>query len=144
MALFFQILICRTLKCEAFWSFAQAFWGACRSPAIGGRPPQMAKYPLAPKAPQRGSGNRTSGGFPVLCNTFPMSLPDFSLWQNTQRKTTSLCLSFFWPARKDSNLRPSESESDALSSWATGRYKICTLVLYHKQWFFSTCFGKIL
>ena len=27
----------------------------------------------------------------------------------------------FWPARKDSNLRPSESESDALSSCATGR-----------------------
>ena len=30
----------------------------------------------------------------------------------------------FWPARKDSNLRPSESESDALSSCATGRYSI--------------------
>ena len=28
----------------------------------------------------------------------------------------------FWPTRKDSNLRPSESESDALSSCATGRY----------------------
>ena len=27
----------------------------------------------------------------------------------------------FWPTRKDSNLRPSESESDALSSCATGR-----------------------
>ena len=30
----------------------------------------------------------------------------------------------FWPTRKDSNLRPSESESDALSSCATGRYEI--------------------
>ena len=29
----------------------------------------------------------------------------------------------FWPARKDSNLRPSESESDALSSCATGRWQ---------------------
>ena len=28
---------------------------------------------------------------------------------------------FVWPTRKDSNLRPSESESDALSSCATGR-----------------------
>ena len=28
----------------------------------------------------------------------------------------------FWPTRKDLNLRPSESESDALSSCATGRY----------------------
>ena len=27
----------------------------------------------------------------------------------------------FWPTRKDLNLRPSESESDALSSCATGR-----------------------
>ena len=32
----------------------------------------------------------------------------------------------FWPARQDSNLRPSESESDALSSCATGRYLIKT------------------
>ena len=30
----------------------------------------------------------------------------------------------FWPTRKDSNLRPSESESDALSSCATGRYEV--------------------
>ena len=30
---------------------------------------------------------------------------------------------FCWPTRKDSNLRPSESESDALSSCATGRNK---------------------
>ena len=27
-----------------------------------------------------------------------------------------------WPTRQDSNLRPQESESCALSSWATGRY----------------------
>ena len=33
-----------------------------------------------------------------------------------------------WPARKDSNLRPSESESDALSSCATGRYLIKTCI----------------
>ena len=39
---------------------------------------------------------------------------------------------FVWPTRKDSNLRPSESESDALSSCATGRYSVDTLVLYHK------------
>ena len=28
----------------------------------------------------------------------------------------------FWPTRQDSNLRPQESESCALSSWATGRF----------------------
>ena len=33
-------------------------------------------------------------------------------------------MSEVWPTRKDSNLRPSESESDALSSCATGRYEI--------------------
>ena len=39
-----------------------------------------------------------------------------------QRKKWSARLHFFlWPTRKDSNLRPSESESDALSSCATGR-----------------------
>ena len=38
--------------------------------AIGGRPPQRAKYPLASKAPRRGSGNHTSGGFPVPSNAF--------------------------------------------------------------------------
>ena len=36
---------------------------------------------------------------------------------------------FLWPTRKDSNLRPSESESDALSSCATGRYGIKFLIL---------------
>ena len=36
-----------------------------------------------------------------------------------------------WPARKDSNLRPSESESDALSSCATGRY--CLIIILHGQ-----------
>ena len=30
----------------------------------------------------------------------------------------------FWPTRMDSNHRPSESESDALSSCATGRCKM--------------------
>ena len=34
----------------------------------------------------------------------------------------------FWPTRQDSNLRPSESESDALSSWATGSYSVFRLV----------------
>lgn len=29
-----------------------------------------------------------------------------------------------WPARQDSNLRPQESESCALSSWATGSYSV--------------------
>ena len=35
-----------------------------------------------------------------------------------------------WPTRSDSNRWPSESESDALSSWATGRFWFA-LVLYH-------------
>ena len=39
------------------------------------------------------------------------------------KKIDKLKLVDFWPARQDLNLRPSESESDALSSCATGRYK---------------------
>ena len=35
---------------------------------------------------------------------------------------------FYWPTRKDSNLRPSESESDALSSCATGSYSSRCLI----------------
>ena len=38
-----------------------------------------------------------------------------------KRESTARVFSRFWPTRKDSNLRPSESESDALSSCATGR-----------------------
>ena len=36
-----------------------------------------------------------------------------------------------WPTRQDSNLRPQESESCALSSCATGRYIAC--ILYNKS-----------
>ena len=38
-----------------------------------------------------------------------------------KRKLTQKRKLWDWPTRKDSNLRPSESESDALSSCATGR-----------------------
>ena len=41
---------------------------------------------------------------------------------NPKTKSTRVGAFCFWPTRKDSNLRPSESESDALSSCATGRY----------------------
>ena len=34
-------------------------------------------------------------------------------------------LAFYWYARLDSNQRPSESESDALSNCATGAFTIC-------------------
>ena len=38
---------------------------------------------------------------------------------------------FDWYARCDSNARPSESESDTLSSWATGAYaKQCNEIYY--------------
>ena len=43
------------------------------------------------------------------------------------KNSTSRNLSNFWPTRQDSNLRPRESESRALSSCATGRY--CMSVL---------------
>ena len=39
----------------------------------------------------------------------------------SKTKSTREGCFLFWPTRKDSNLRPSESESDALSSCATGR-----------------------
>ena len=42
-------------------------------------------------------------------------------------KNTPLRGVFYWPTRKDSNLRPSESESDALSSCATGRERATRL-----------------
>ena len=45
----------------------------------------------------------------------------FSPSQIGQQKRHPRGVSFYWPTRKDSNLRPSESESDALSSCATGR-----------------------
>ena len=41
-----------------------------------------------------------------------------------KRKLTQKRKLWDWPTRKDSNLRPSESESDALSSCATGRYSV--------------------
>ena len=44
-----------------------------------------------------------------------------------KQKNTMKVFSCFWPTRKDSNLRPSESESDALSSCATGRNKLFLL-----------------
>ena len=37
------------------------------------------------------------------------------------------CVVFLWPARRDSNPRPSESESAAISSFATGGYSIICL-----------------
>ena len=46
-------------------------------------------------------------------------------------KKQVLRLAFFWPAQADSNRWPSESESDALSSCATGRYFIFPDLLYH-------------
>ena len=51
-----------------------------------------------------------------------------------KRKKTDkdfVLVGLLWPARKDSNLRPSESESDALSSCATGSY--CLIIILHGQ-----------
>ena len=42
-------------------------------------------------------------------------------WPKKSKEVNAL-LGFFWPTRQDLNLRPSESESDALSSCATGRF----------------------
>ena len=39
----------------------------------------------------------------------------------------------FWYARLDSNQRPSESESDALSSWATGACCLQRITVYQKM-----------
>ena len=54
------------------------------------------------------------------------------------KKTTCFNTPLFsWPAQQDSNLRPSESESGTLSSWATGRYPIAyyytTISLCHRH-----------
>ena len=39
----------------------------------------------------------------------------------------------FWPTRADSNRWPSESESDALSSCATGRYEYYSIIPQHPK-----------
>ncbi len=47
-----------------------------------------------------------------------------------------------WYARLDSNQRPSESESDALSNCATGAFTVCyyTIPFKKMQPFFETSF----
>ena len=50
------------------------------------------------------------------------SFKSYELRRNYQGRCRCTSLGS-WPTRKDLNLRPSESESDALSSCATGRYE---------------------
>ena len=74
----------------------------------------------------------------MKCTLTRDDIPLLSQWI---KNSTSRNLSNFWPARKDSNLRPSESESDALSSCATGRYRcvrisVADSIIPH---FFSEC-----
>ena len=63
-----------------------------------------------------------------------------------QNKGYRDAIPFFWPTRKDSNLRPSESESDALSSCATGRYEIVlhyySILVEKKQALFEKKSGR--
>ena len=40
---------------------------------------------------------------------------------------------FHWRTRRDSNPRPSESESDALSNWATGTWRMKLIILYYAE-----------
>ena len=51
----------------------------------------------------------------------PVRIPSFFAKLKRKRNTIGVTLSF-WPARRDSNPRSSESESAALSSCATGGY----------------------
>ncbi len=55
---------------------------------------------------------------PPDCHSAP---PLFESFERRSKTEAQVCLCLAWPTRKDSNLRPSESESDALSSCATGR-----------------------
>ena len=62
-------------------------------------------------------------------------------------KSTYTGCFLFWPTRKDSNLRPSESESDALSSCATGRCRVTerflsAYIFYHLFYALSMNFPK--
>ena len=57
------------------------------------------------------------------------------------KKNPSLATWIFWPTRQDSNLRPQESESCALSSCATGRNIICLIISY-KNIFFNHILTK--
>ena len=45
-------------------------------------------------------------------------------------KPVGLHMPFHWPARRDSNPRPLESESTAISSFATGGYNGATCILH--------------
>ena len=69
-------------------------------------------------------GTRRGKFLPALC--FPILFPEtfthVSYPLQKQHGTPTLAVGVpCWPTRQDSNLRPRESESRALSSWATGR-----------------------
>ena len=73
----------------------------------------------------------------MKCTLTRDDMPLLSQWI---KNSTSRNLSNFWPTRKDSNLRPSESESDALSSCATGR---CYRGIIAQLFRFVNCKRKI-
>ena len=82
-----------------------------------------------------------------LCILYLFDQPKFETFFNRQsvgneRGHRRYGVPLVWPTRKDSNLRPSESESDALSSCATGRYGIRTLLLYHTRFEIASPFLK--
>ena len=96
-----EILRCR-MKSKQVWMKSSA----CASDEI--------KSVLSP----RESGVSSRSDFTQCGWIYPVPKDGFS-WKSD--KILSNFAAFSWPARKDLNLRPSESESDALSSCATGR-----------------------
>ena len=76
--------------------------------------------------PKRSDSNHIPNRCAIMENRFKWA--DRVSRHKAGGKCPLLCV---WPTRSDSNRWPSESESDALSSWATGSYWFA-YVLYHK------------
>ena len=87
------------------------------------------------EVPQSGGGGKIASRPKGFSSQLSNSPPDCSPNRSTTRCSWSSFLipsDVLWPARRDSNPQSSESESDALSGYATGGYRII-LPLYNSQ-----------
>ena len=113
-----------------FFAFCKQIWRnfiqyrLCSNPFLRRSKKEARKCPSFAWPTRKGM--LASSQIPCGMRTFSARLrsharSNFVISKNKKTPTRSVFCS--WPTRKDLNLRPSESESDALSSCATGRYK---------------------